>query len=176
MSSFGHRLNNNLLNLPKDKPFPGLIEPKPYYFVGDEAFPLQMNLMRPFGGKMLSTEQRIYNYRLSRARRLIENTFGIMVARFRIFHTTIFKKPENVDGIVKACVCLHNYIKKAEQDTLVKRYCGSSFADADVNETLIPGEWRNEAPSQSALRSITESKRELGLEIIFKMLLLIGIT
>ncbi|KAK9727549.1 hypothetical protein QE152_g19156 [Popillia japonica] len=84
-----------------------------------------------------------------------------MVARFRIFHTTIFKNPENVDGIVKACVCLHNYIKKAEQDTLVKRYCGSSFADADVNGTLIPGEWRNEAPSQSALRSITESKRRI---------------
>lgn len=88
-SVFGYKLNNNQLNLPDDAPFPGIIEKKPYYFVGEEAFPLQINLMRPFGGKNLSNEERIYNYRLSRARICIENAFGILVARFRILHTCI---------------------------------------------------------------------------------------
>ncbi|KAF2897780.1 hypothetical protein ILUMI_08395 [Ignelater luminosus] len=44
-------------------------EKKPHYFVGDEAFPLQMHLLRPFGSKSLSDAERICNYRLSRARR-----------------------------------------------------------------------------------------------------------
>lgn len=49
----------------------------PYMFVGDEGFPLRTYLMRPYSGRSLdSDKKRIYNYRLSRARRVIENCFG----------------------------------------------------------------------------------------------------
>lgn len=49
----------------------------PYVFVGDEAFPLKPYLLRPFPGRQLDCDRkRVYNYRLSRCRRIIENTFG----------------------------------------------------------------------------------------------------
>jgi hypothetical protein len=39
--------------------------------VGDEAFPAQEHLVRPFTGKNLSLQERVFNYRLSRARRIV---------------------------------------------------------------------------------------------------------
>ena len=67
--------------------------------------------MKPYSGRGLSQEEEIFNYRLSRCRRTIENTFGILSARWRIFRRPIKAKPENVDHIVKACICLHNYLR-----------------------------------------------------------------
>ena len=49
----------------------------PYTFVGDEAFPLKRYLMRPFPKEVLDETRRIFNYRLSRARRVIENTWNL---------------------------------------------------------------------------------------------------
>ena len=90
-------LNNNIL--------------LPHVFIGDGIFPLKTWLIKPFPGKRLSQENRIYNYRLSRARRTIENTFGIYAAKWIIFRRPIHAHPETVERITKATVCLHNYLR-----------------------------------------------------------------
>lgn len=87
----------------------------PYCIVGDEAFPLKPYLLRPYPGKTgCSKEQRVFNYRLSRARRTIENAFGILANRWQIFRKAIRSNTENTIKIVKAAVCLHNWLRMSD--------------------------------------------------------------
>lgn len=74
-------LDDGSANLPEATSFPHDDKPMPYCLVGDDAFPLRKYLMKPYPMRNLSKEQRIYNYRLSRARRIIENAFGILANR-----------------------------------------------------------------------------------------------
>ena len=74
--------------MPKPSKIPGLEEELPYFLLGDEIFPLKSWLQRPYPGP-LDECKKIFNYRLSRARRKIENVFGILAARWRIFRHPI---------------------------------------------------------------------------------------
>ena len=83
----------------------------PFVIFGDNAFPLQPNLMKPFAAKGLSDRGRIFNYRLSRSEDALENAFGILVNIFRIFGQTINLLPEVVQIIVLASIVLHNMMR-----------------------------------------------------------------
>ena len=85
----------------------------PFVLVGDEAFPLQRHLMRPFPRRnVLANTQKIYNYRLSRARRIVENSFGILSQRFRVYNRRIYLDPPSVIAVAKATLVLHNYLTR----------------------------------------------------------------
>lgn len=63
------QLLNHSLNIPNPKPILSIEpEPMPYIIVGDEAFGLTENIMRPYGGNNLTISKKMFNYRLSRAR------------------------------------------------------------------------------------------------------------
>ncbi|KAH7967012.1 hypothetical protein HPB49_021328 [Dermacentor silvarum] len=81
-----------------------------HVFVGDEAFQLRPDFMRPLPGSRTAPEELIFNYRLSRARRCVENAFGIHVSRWRIYERQINMEPKNADIIVKATCVLHNFL------------------------------------------------------------------
>ena len=115
----------------------------PCVLVGDEAFPLTPYMMRPFAARALNEPRRIYNYRLSRARRMIENSFGIMASRFRIFRRVLPSSPETATKTVLAAIALHNFIK-SEEDNLpaeAQYYCPPGYADSHDEPN---GQWRNE--------------------------------
>ncbi|XP_066947113.1 uncharacterized protein [Macrobrachium rosenbergii] len=103
----GEMLLQQEANLPQHEALPGQPNGSPvdYFLVGDDAFPLQNYLMKPYPQRGLSKEERIYNYRLSRARRTVENAFGILANRFRIFHTAICLKPDHVEALVLSRMC-----------------------------------------------------------------------
>ena len=68
----------------------------PFLIVGDEVFLLNKHLMKPYAKIELDDSKRIFNYRLSRFRRCIENAFGTIAARFRIVNFPINLAPEKV--------------------------------------------------------------------------------
>ncbi|XP_037512244.1 uncharacterized protein LOC119389023 [Rhipicephalus sanguineus] len=111
-SKFGKKLLQGTLDLPPAGFLPGTRTVAPYAFVGYEAFQLRKDFMRPFPAKQLTDENRVFNYRLSRAWRCAENAFGITAARWRVLLRTINLKPKNVDYVIKAACILHNFIMK----------------------------------------------------------------
>lgn len=126
-SSLFTALETNYLNIPNG-----------FVIVGDDAFPLKTYLMKPYSRRNMTLEERIFNYRLSRARRVIENTFGILVSKFRIFEKPISLKLESVDDVVLACCSLHNWLRKTNPS-----YIPSGLIDyEDENHRIIPGSWR----------------------------------
>ena len=71
------------MEVPEAPRFPQFPAGKLHFFlVGDEIFPLKNWLMRPYPGKLVLS-QKGFNNR-PRARRSIENTFGILAGRWRI--------------------------------------------------------------------------------------------
>lgn len=80
----------------------------PAFFVADQAFPLSLHIMRPYPGKQLSKGKQIFNYRLSRTRGLIENAFGILTMRWKIFRSPISIR--NLDDIDNVILLYYNYV------------------------------------------------------------------
>lgn len=113
VSSFAELVadNSNPLNIPPTAKLPGTDTTTPMVFVADEAYPLRPYIMKPFSSRGLSASERIFNYRLSRARRTVENAFGMLANRFRIFHQTMQMDPQKVNIIVMASCVLHNMLR-----------------------------------------------------------------
>lgn len=106
------KIVNNDLKIPKPAVLSNSNKVLGYSFIADEAFAMRPDLMKPFSRDTLTKERRIYNYRLSRARRVVENAFGILSSRFRVFQTAINLDVENVVTVVLACCSLHNILRK----------------------------------------------------------------
>ncbi|XP_026326845.1 uncharacterized protein LOC113235380 isoform X2 [Hyposmocoma kahamanoa] len=117
-STFGKRLKERRLNLPQPVPLYQDGEPMPFVFVGDEAFPLMENFMRPYPRDRLNSEKRVFNYRLSRARRIVEATFGVLARKWYVYHKDFECKIATVDKIIKATCVLHNYLIDRQPDFL----------------------------------------------------------
>ena len=105
-------LEKNTLNLPDPAPLPGRNYPLPYVCTGDDAFPRTTYMMKPYPQENLSLEKRIFNYQLSRMKRISENTFGILVNCWRVLRKPFFLEPEKVKAITLALLTLYNWLRK----------------------------------------------------------------
>lgn len=155
--SLKDELDHDLLNYPTSK-----LNGLPYCFVGDEAFALQENFMKPFPKRAsLTHKQQVFNYRISRARRVVENAFGQLVHRFRVFSRPLQLDVETAKLVVGAACSLHNFLANENP---------KSFEQCADRENLLTGEvtggmWRNEVPgdgdeeSFSELDDVSASKR-----------------
>ena len=116
-SEFGKLYMKDQLNIPGPKYLPNAryLGAMPHVIVADEAFPLCPTIMRPFpkgrNAARMPRPRQIFNYRLSRARRIVENAFGILAQRFRIYNTRMWYSEKTVVKIVKSTCVLHNFLR-----------------------------------------------------------------
>ncbi|XP_055585405.1 uncharacterized protein LOC129738243 [Uranotaenia lowii] len=152
-SEFGKRLLQN----PPPNYLPNSVLEFPFYIVGDAAFPLKRNLMRPYPDMNLPIIKENFNTRPSIARRTIENAFGILVARWRILSKTIDLHPTNTGKITQACVILHNFMIRHTNDYNSERFVGQ--VNRNTGTVTSEGEWR---PHTDPLWSVTAAEVYLG--------------
>lgn len=112
-SSFGKRLDMKKMNFPEPDFLPHTNVRFPYFVIADSAFPLKENLLTPYSGDHLNLTdvESNFNQEQTSVRKIIENTFGILVRRWQVFNGPIEMHPTVVDKVVKAATVLHNYIK-----------------------------------------------------------------
>lgn len=131
------------LNGPQPQCLDGREKEIPYFFLGDEAFALSQHLMKMFPG-MYPTDSKewVFNYRVCRARRMVENVFGISSSVFWVLRKPQLLQPENETLIVMAVAHLHNFLRRNKESFNLYSTLGSM--DYEVQGRLKPGSWRND--------------------------------
>ncbi|KAG5898017.1 hypothetical protein JTB14_027582 [Gonioctena quinquepunctata] len=113
--------------------------------------------MKPFAGlQEKGSKERVFNYRLSRARRVVEKVFGIMSSVFRVLRKPQLLQPEKVSKTTLACVHIHNFLRKRLSSRHLYPPPGT-FDSEDIDTVqIIAGLWRSD---QSNMSSLLPSKR-----------------
>ena len=83
-----------------------------YAFLADDAFPLGKHCLKPYPQSGVTPIKRIFNYRLSRRRRVTENAFGILTNHFRVFTTRMCLDLDKATIITLATLMLHNMLRQ----------------------------------------------------------------
>ena len=101
--------------------------------LADPAYPLLSWLMKGFYAKGdLSRKERLFNYRLSRARMTVENTFGRWRDRFIRFGKRVHMEVQNIVIVVLASCILHNICEVQNNNFLPQ------WQNDDIREVAVP--------------------------------------
>lgn len=158
------KIENSSLNLPAPIPLPGREKSVPYFMIGDEAFPLNEHIMKVYSGlHPKGSVKRHFNYRLCRARRVVENVFGISSSVFRVLRKPMLLEPEKAEVVVMAVAHLHNFLRKSTSS--VNIYTPNGSFDREVDGEIIEGNWRSENNNLTSLLSIRNLPRRSALDV-----------
>ncbi len=128
-------IHQRMIGFPPPDRLPDDDKDMPYFFVGDDAFTRRTYMMKPYCRLWLEVPERIYNYRMSRCRRVSENAFGILTNRYACLLSVIKFQPTIATNIVLAAICCHNLMRM--------RYpvIQNAVMDHEDNQNnVIPGE------------------------------------
>lgn len=159
--SFAVAMKNNQLHLPKPIALPGRTMPVPFLLVADDAFSMKPNVLKPYSGRSLSVSQRVFNYRLSRARRIVENAFGIMAKRFGVFNRPMHLDANKAKRVTLACCALHNFLlEKSAVYVPSIDIGGNSILGSQANESTLECDEESEDIPTQRIRKDAEKIRE----------------
>ena len=87
----------------------------------------------------------------------MENSFGILCARWICLGRTLFMKSDRAQKVVAASCMLHNMLMKDDKAV----YCPPGFADfEDLDGVITPGGWRSTVPANSMYFSGIQRQNE----------------
>ena len=81
-----------------------------FFILGDDAFPLKLWIMRLYSSHPMDLKEMVFNYRIRQGRTVVENAFGMLTSRFRIFQSPLQQEFPVVNRVVMACLVLHNLL------------------------------------------------------------------
>lgn len=162
---FYEKLVEKCLHIPPPDDVTENFKNVPYVFVADDAFPLTTEILKPFRQAYLSSAKKeVFNYRISRARHIVENVFGILASRFRIFHTAINLEPQNIEKVVLAACALHNFLMYKQPTVYAPANClyQESAQDGNILSVGCDSAQSNMNPLQSRNRgNICQNAKEV---------------
>ncbi|CAP39139.2 Protein CBG22589 [Caenorhabditis briggsae] len=115
---------NNDAQLTKEGPLPGMLEEvrgyadcrllddditvMPRFLLADNGFKLTKSVMEPYRKTQLTTENVLFNKKLSAVRVRTENLFGVLTSKFQVFDRSLKLAPENAQALIVALMIVHN--------------------------------------------------------------------
>jgi hypothetical protein len=129
-------MKNKSLDIPPDGCLPSTIISVPYVFIGDEAYPLLDNVLKPYSGENFDLDSVCFKKQLSRARKTIGCVFSILYSKWRIFSEAIEITERTADKTVKVACVLHNVI--FEKEGVERHLKDMTYFRADVS--LLPAQ------------------------------------
>jgi hypothetical protein len=107
---YGTALSNFIQNIPCG-----------FYLVGDSAYTLSSSLLVPYTGSDKNRKENdVFNFYLSQLRIKIEQAFGLLVNKCRIFKKPIELNLRRIPFLVECCFQLHNFcINEREKEWFI---------------------------------------------------------
>lgn len=157
-SSMGKRINSSTMNIRISSPLVGQNELTPCVWFEEEAFLLRPYLMRPFPYRYSRNNEGkdTFNKRLCHARRTVENPFGILVQKRRVFLRPLEVKVDSAKLIVKTACVLHNYLKS--------KNCDKNFQCPHRPADVVIGAFQNQSVNPQRPANFAFEIRERFIE------------
>jgi hypothetical protein len=135
-------VEQNQQHFPQKRPLPGRDVDMPFVIVADDAFAMTERIVKPFIGRhKKGSIERAFNYRYARARRVIENAFGILSSVFRVTRKPLILQPESAKWVTLSCAYLNNCLRNSSS---VETYSPAHVFDYEDDEgNVTNGTWRN---------------------------------
>lgn len=139
-STMGKKILEGSFGFPEAKQLPGSSKILPHVIVGDEAFRLHTHIMKPYTRQASRDDKTksIFNYRLSRARRVTENAFGLLSQVFRVFYQPISIEPSTCDNLITVASCLHNMLRDAYLEENGRAFIEFNSREPVPTNNIIP--------------------------------------
>lgn len=139
-SDMGQKILNGTFGFPEQCKLPGSDKVAPHVIVGDEAFRLHTHILKPYTRKSAreNPSEAVFNYRLSRARRVTENAFGLLSQIFRIFYQPINLETTTIDDLIWVTCCLHNMLREGYLEKNKRPFFDYDTEQPPPTDNLMP--------------------------------------